>query len=47
MEIDSSPADVSVDISHSLWSGILPGLVLIVLMIAISRDTEVNENKQA
>jgi len=42
MPTDSSPPEVSVDMSHSLWSGMLPGLVVIVRTIAISRFVDVN-----
>ena len=47
IERDSSPAEVSVDMSHSLWSGILPGLVVIVRTMAMIRLVEVNAKSAA
>lgn len=47
IERDSSPAEVSVDMSHSLWSGILPGFVMMVRTMAMSRLAEVNAKSPA
>ena len=42
---DSSPAEVSVDISHSLCSGMLPGFVAIVRTIDTIKLLDVKANK--
>ncbi len=42
---DSSPAEVSVDISHSLCSGMLPGFVAIVRTIETIKLLDVKANR--
>ena len=42
---DSSPAEVSVDMSHSLCSGMLPGFVAIVRTIDTIKLLDVKANK--
>lgn len=47
MEIVSSPPDVSVLMSHSLCSGMLPGFVEIVLTIETMSIVDVKANRTA